>query len=649
MSRIHESNLDRTRLARQKSRMLLQSNRIQQTVDETKRCAKALESYSDRDLVSHTNQLRRFQSDASKRMEQTQFLALSAAAVVEALRRVMGLRLFDVQIRAGVMVSHGAVAEMQTGEGKTLSGAIPAYVHALSRRGVHVVTTNAYLAERDRESLDPVFQLLGISTGVLLSHLSPAETRAAYRADVTYGPGYAFGFDYLKDQLTLDRIQRPRLGHRVLTQMAGKESSSHLLQRGLNAAIIDEVDHVLIDDAVSPMILTFGSDEESPDSAIHREAKCVADHLVQDADFLCTGRHVELTDHGFRVVYASSKDAVRSQLLRPWHEYVVLALKAKHALRRDIDYVLVDDEIRIVDPSTGRIFEDRKWSDGLHQAVEARESMRIRSERVAEAKITRQRFYRQYRFLAGMTGTAAGCEREFASVYGMPIAVVPLRRSSRRLMLAEHHSLTRTEKMTAIGSECEAMVGDGRSVLVGTLSIAESLEIASELQGRGLRFELLNGIQDADEASIVAGAGQPGAITVATNLAGRGTDIKLHADVAKSGGLHVIVAQPHSLSRVDRQLVGRCARCGDPGSARVFVCAEDSPAKDHAPWIRRALQRWDRQGRKQSLELQRRLQKCQDSIQRQATAQRWSLLESDCEDERLLTNRNSPQHCFQLA
>jgi preprotein translocase subunit SecA len=341
--------------------------------------------------------------------------------------------------------------------------------------------------------------------------------------------------------------------------------------------------------------------------------------------------------------------ATHCELIRPWHEYVVLALRAMHCYTRDVHYVVNEDKVQIVDASTGRIMEDRSWSDGLHQAVEARENLEISCENLPLARITRQRFYRYYETLAGMTGTATGCEREFASVYGIPVSVVPLRIPTKRVLLPEHVALTGEEKLSAIGVECEAMIGRGRAVLIGTLNIAESIEVAEELTARGLSFQLLNGVQDADEAAIVAMAGRSGAITVATNLAGRGTDIALDETVARSGGLHVVVTQQHLLARVDRQLIGRCARCGDPGSARVFICAADSIARDQAPWIGRAIERWSNRGRSGELVFASRIRRVQARQQQLASSHRWGLLQTDREEEKLLANRDeSPERCFAL-
>jgi preprotein translocase subunit SecA len=649
MIAITSMGANRSSLARGKRQVLRRAGWLQGIVDESKQIAKTLEGCSRNDLHQHTERLRRHVRTETDPND-SKLLVLATAAVIEAVRQALGLQLFDAQLHAGAIVSCGAVAEMQTGEGKTLAVAVPAYVRALAGRGVHVATPNSYLASRDQQRLAPVFELLGMTTGLLRDNAPREETRAAYQADITYGPGHAFGFDYLRDQLTLDRINSPHFGHRIHARLCGNAAEEQLLQRGLYASIIDEVDHVLIDDAVSPLLLSGSGEGESPDADIHREARIVARQLRGHRDFeIGDGGGARLTAAGFDHVYAAGQMVMHPQLVRPWHEYVLLALRAIHTYRRDVHYVVRDDQVQIVDSSTGRIFEDRTWSDGLHQAIEAKENLKISCETRPLARITRQRFYRYYQSLGGMTGTATGCEHEFAAVYGLPVAVVPLRIPSKRIMMPEHISLTRQEKLVAIGEETEAVIRAGRAVLIGTLNIAESIDVAKELSSRGLSFEMLNGVQDADEAAIVAKAGQSGAITVATNLAGRGTDIVLDPTVANSGGLHVIVTQKHSLARVDRQLVGRCARCGDPGSARVFVSADDSLPNEHAPWISRAIQRWDARGRPGELALQVRLRQVQIKQQTLASSIRWRLLQSDQKDEKLLSKSAPlPERCCQL-
>lgn len=613
--------------------------------------AQSMRPWSDGQLAEHTDRLRHFSRDEDA--DRDRLLILAGAGVLEAIRRTLKLDLFDVQLQAGIVVSCDAVAEMQTGEGKTLSVVLPAYVKALPARGVHIATPNQYLAERDHGQLRGVFRLLGMTTGQLIDGASPADTRAAYQADVTYGPGHAFGFDYLRDQLTLSGSSGDDagLGSATLRRVRGRSPESRLLQRGLFASIVDEIDHVLIDDAVSPLLLCGSGNEQAADAEVHQEAFELAATLVEATHFRIdsTGAAVTLSEVGFDRVYEHEAMAVHQHLVRPWHEYVVLALRASHLLRRDVHYVVRDGEIQIIDASTGRIFEDRTWSEGLQQAVQAFSAVTVTSESLPLARITRQRFYRYYRTLGGMTGTATGCEKEFASVYGLPVLPIPSRLPTKREMLAEHVSVTREEKLAAIVEETDALHRSGRAVLIGTLSIEESHSVADLLRQRGLSFRLLNGVQDADEASIVAQAGGPDAITVATNLAGRGTDITLDASVARAGGLHVIVTQKHSLARVDRQLIGRCARCGDPGSARVFVSAEDNLAARHAPWLSRAISRLGSNGGRPVPSLRRRLSRVQQQLQRRDSSLRWAMLQSDRENEKLLTKKtSSPGGCWQL-
>lgn len=640
---------NRSAVARMKRRDLNRRGWINHMIDQSKQLAGTLRGISRADLHQHTNRLRNFVRTESDG-DDSQVLILAAAGVIEAVRQTLGLKLFDTQLHAGIIVSRAAVAEMQTGEGKTLSVALPAYFRSLFGRGVHVATPNSYLATRDQKQLAPVYSLLGTTTGLLVDGAEPEQTRAAYQADITYGPGHAFGFDYLRDQLTLANFQSSELGNELYAHLTGVPVEGRLLQRGLYASIIDEIDHVLIDDAVSPLLLSGSAQGESPDADVHRAAKIMAENLLADHDYHKNkSNSIELTEVGFANVYEDDLMAIHPNMARPWHEYVLLALRAIHCYKRDVHYVVRDSTVQIVDVSTGRIMEDRNWSDGLHQAVEARENLPISCENHPLARITRQRFYRYYSFISGMTGTASGCEKEFASVYGTPVTIVPPRVPTQRIVLPERITLNRQEKFCEIAAECEAMVKSNRAVLVGTLSIDESNEVARQLISRGLEFQLLNGVQDSDEATIVACAGRCGAITVATNLAGRGTDIALDPVVASNGGLHVIVTQQHLLARVDRQLIGRCARCGDPGSTRAFISADDAIAQDAAPWIGRAIERWDARGRPSDLEFGRRIRRIQSGHQRQSSSNRWQLLQSDREDQKLLEKLDeSPEGCFAL-
>ena len=447
----------------------------------------------------------------------------------------------------------------------------------------------------------PAYKLLGISVGLLPEQSgSPADKRDAYRCDITYGTGYEFGFDYLRDQLTLQQASRRTLGTATLESLLGQSSTSaSQVQRELYYSIVDEADNVLLDDAASPLILSGAAQGEAEDAEVHRAAREMVGELQAGEHYRASpaaGRF-ELTDAGVEWIHRGEDRIPIEQLQRTWSEYVEQALRAV-ALRRDVHYVVTDDgEVQIVDTSTGRIFTDRTWREGLHQAVEAKEGVQITPEKHALAQITRQRFSRMYDRLAGMTGTAAGCEREFRQVYDLGVVPIPLRTPSRRELWPTRFFVEQSQKWNAIADSVQEIHRQQRPVLVGTTSIADSEHLAQLLRGRGVEFQLLNGRQDADEAAVVSEAGHRGAVTIATSLAGRGTDIKLGSGVMELGGLHVIVSECSDSARVDRQLVGRCARQGDPGSAQMFVSAEDPLIQQHGSWLvpsieRHADRRW---------------------------------------------------------
>ena len=641
---------DRVAKARRTQRRLSSENWISTIIDRSKQIAARL-SAEKTCLIDHANQLRSRLSQGVDRFDD-EFLSMAAGGVVEAVRREKELTLFDVQVRAGIIVSCDAIAEMATGEGKTLSGIMPTFIRALNRNGVHVATTNDYLANRDHEQLRGVFQQFGMRTGALKEDDTLEQTQSAYQADVTFGAGHRFGFDFLRDQLVIKQSSS-RIGQSTLNRLYGRDLSSRLRQRGLNAAIVDEADHVMIDDAVSPLILSSSSNDKSPDAEIHVHAREFCQYLQVRLDYeIDASGTISLTDRGFDRVYNDSTVATFEELVRPWHEYVVLALRARHVVRRDVDYIIADGKVQLVDASTGRIYEDRSWSDGLHQAVLAAEKLEITAETSALAKITRQRFYRSYKTLGGMTGTAIGCEKEFAKVYGLAVVPVPHRRPSQRTLLPQIVTISQAEKHRAISEETAALHRSGRPVLVGTLNIKQSEQIAASLVDRGIPIRVLNGVQDADEAAIVATAGRSGAVTVATNLAGRGTDIPLDDVVREKGGLHVIVAECHSLARVDRQLVGRSARCGDPGTARFYIAADDPIIVDHAPWLGRAIKRILNSGHRASdesrLMIQRGIDRTQKDLQRRASYIRLQLLEFDKQTQELISQDTELTACCEI-
>ncbi len=518
----------------------------------------------------------------------------SFALTIEAVRRTYGIDLYDVQLLAGLALARKSIAEMQTGEGKTLSATLAASAFALCGEGVHVMTVNAYLAERDYELLRPAFELLGLSVGVLRPDASPAQKRDAYRCDITYGPGYEFGFDYLRDQLSLLARPQRRLGDAYRDRIAGRGlPAQQFLQRGQAFAIVDEADSVMIDEATTPLILSGPTADGADCSEIYRAAMTVAEQMEPEQDYLLDARRsgIHVTASGAERAHAVGKTAAGHGAQHPWLQYVEQALRAKLLLKRDVDYVIQDDQVMLVDDKTGRIFADRSWRDGLRQAVETREGVTITAENRSLARISRQRYLRLYDGLCGLTGTATGVEREYWQVYRLPVVTVPLRTPSRRRFLPTRFFASGDAKWSAIVGEVQAIHRTGQPILVGTRTIQDSQLLADKLTSLAVPFQLLNGRQDADEAEVVALAGQMGAVTVATNMAGRGTDIKLGSGVSEMGGLHVIGCEPHESTRVDRQLVGRCARQGDPGSCRLYVSAEDPLIADHSPGLARRIAR----------------------------------------------------------
>ncbi len=562
-------------------------------VREIREAGGRLESLPDSDLQDQTEQLRDVVQQG-RSPTSPDVLVPAFALANEAARRALGIRYYDVQLLGGLALARGAVAEMQTGEGKTFVAALPAVVQALAGRGVHIITSNAYLAERDCQLVAPLYTKLGLSVGLLAQDASPEEKRAAYACDVTYGPGYDFGFDYLRDQVTLRHGDEAGLGETLIGRLRGvRPVERQRVQRGLACAIVDEVDHVLIDDASSPLIISEPSAQTAIDAEACRVAREMIDQLREGRDYRSDAANgtIQLIDQGTETVHRDGTSVPWKVLLRPWADYVEQALRVELFFRRDVHYVVQEGEVRVVDESTGRIFADRSWRDGLHQAVEAREGVEITSEKRPIARITRQRLFRLYDRLCGMTGTALDSAGEFAEFYGLPVVEVPLWKPSQRTVLGSRCFVDADAKWTAVVDEIDRVHQAGRPVLVGTRTIADSEVLTERLAARGVPHQVLNGKQDADEAEIVAQAGERGAVTIATNMAGRGTDIKLGPDVAELGGLHVIGTQRHTSRRIDRQLIGRSARQGDPGSAQFFLSADDDLLRKQRPWLSRNMSR----------------------------------------------------------
>ncbi|MBN1342616.1 MAG: preprotein translocase subunit SecA [Phycisphaerae bacterium] len=517
------------------------------------------------------------------------------ALIRESARRNVGLRHFDVQMMGGLVMSRGGIAEMATGEGKTLVATLWASLAGLTGRGVHVVTVNDYLAKRDREWMGKVYEGLGLTVGVVVEGMEPPERKEAYARDVTYGTNKEFGFDYLRDQLGR-MSRRSRLGKSVrdsllgVTEPVGREA----VQRGHAFAIVDEVDSVLIDEARVPLIIA-SAPGECEEADVYRCADDVAAQLEAGRDFKPDEkrRGVELTDRGRQRIYDLLPPKVKSWASeRPWSQCVEQAVKAQRYWKRDRDYIIVDGKLVIVDEFTGRQQPDRTWSDGLHQAIEARERLEIRAEHQTLAQITFQRYFRLYDHLCGMTGTAATSAREFWTIYGLPVVQVPTNRPLRRTRMPDRVYASVEAKFDAIEAAIVEHHRQGRPVLVGTRNVAANEIVSERLRRSGLEHAVLNAKEHEKEAQIVAQAGQAGRITIATNMAGRGTDIVLGSGVADVGGLHVIGTERHDARRIDLQLVGRSGRQGDPGSGQFFLSLEDELIQLHGPrWARRAAAR----------------------------------------------------------
>ncbi len=519
-------------------------------------------------------------------------LAEACGLVCVAARQTLGHGLYDVQLLPGLAMARGSVAEMATGEGKTFTAAIPAFIHSLAGRGVHVNTSNEYLSQRDCEQLQPLFEFLDTSCADISSQQDPADKAAAYRCDITYGAGAEFGFDYLRDQLTLRQKPETRLSEDLLGLLRGREKLLHsTLQRGLAVAIVDEIDNVLIDDAGSPLLLSGQPDGLATDAEAHLAALNLANELLEGNDFhVDSGMgSINLTDAGKTRVWEATDSAPLKCLLRPWNLYVEQAIRARTLFRRDVQYVVRDEEVVIVDQSTGRLFEDRTWRDGLHQAIEARENVPITGEKQGLARITKQRFFRLYPILCGMTGTATGSEHEFSEFYRLTVSSIPLRKPSQRKIPPERVFISADAKWSVIAWQIKQLHDAGQPVLAGTRSIAKSEALAERLDELSVPYEILNGKQDADEAEIISRAREVGAVTISTNIAGRGTDIHLAPERLERGGLCVLATEHHDANRIDRQLIGRAARQGEPGSAAFFLSADDDLLTHHGEWLSRTI------------------------------------------------------------
>ena len=581
--------------------------------------AQALAQLSDPELLEAANTLRTtLQTNGVSTLERS-IVVESFGLTTEALRRTSGKVYYDCQLLGGLVLATSAIAEMQTGEGKTVTCGLPTVLYGLTGKGVHVATTNAYLAERDHEELLPVFEKLGLSSALVQSEMSASEKQAAYTQDVTYGTGYEFGFDFLRDQLALRNQPRLPLGTRFLARLRGAdEFELDLMQRPLAFAIIDEADSVLIDEATTPLIMSGSSGSEKPNPQVYDFAKQQADSLQETLDYTTDEikQSIELTAAGWNTIHANLPASIQQLLQRPWSQYVEQALRAKIMLVRNTDYVVENNQIVLVDQNTGRLHDERKWRSGLHQAIETCEGVPLSEEREIEARITRQRYYGFYENVAGMTGTAAGNEAELLEFYNLPIVHIDRNKPSKRRVERARYFAEKESKYQAIADDAIARAKRGQPVLVGTRTITQSREIASVLEQKKHPHTTLNVTQDEDEADIISAAGAAGKITIATNMAGRGTDIKIHPDAIEAGGLHVIVAEHHDSPRVDRQLIGRCARQSDPGSCQFFVSADDQMIKQYSPQLARNIRRDAKQNGECKTSFDREINALQTRIER---------------------------------
>ena len=552
-----------------------------------------LKSLQDDDLRKRSLSLR-FRARSGERLDQ---LAPEAFALVrEAGRRTLEMRHFDVQILGGFSLFHGSIAEMETGEGKTLTATLPMYLHALHGKGTHLATVNDYLAKRDAEWMSPIYQALGLTVGVIQTGMNQEQRRRAYGCDVTYGTAKEFGFDFLRDRLLIRR-QREQVD-RVNVLGNGQSGGEQPVHRHMHFALVDEADSILIDEGRTPLIISaMPGEAQYMAVACYEWAASCAHEFEEDRDYEYDHekKKVELTLAGRHLCRTLPKPESMGPVgLIDIYSYVERAVKVAREYQRDREFVVRNGEVVIVDEFTGRLAEGRKWSGGIHQAVEAMEGVKVTVESGHAARITVQDYFRRYRHLSGMTGTAASSARELKKIYKTPYVRIPTNRPSQREILPDLVYLSAEDKWMAIAERIKELNSMGRPVLVGTRSIDKSERLSALLNEAGIQHEILNARHIAREAEIVSQAGQYGRVTVATNMAGRGTDIKLGEGIAELGGLHVICTELHDAARIDRQLIGRCGRQGDPGTGQFYLSVEDdiiTAAYGHrkSPKVRRSM------------------------------------------------------------
>ncbi|MFB1098041.1 preprotein translocase subunit SecA [Terribacillus sp. JSM ZJ617] len=529
-----------------------QVSRAEKTAEQIETLADEYRAYTDEQLKEKTNEFKKRYKDGESLDD---LLPEAFATVREAADRVLGMRPFHVQLLGGIAIHGGNIAEMKTGEGKTLASTLPAYLNALSGEGVHVVTVNDYLAGRDAENNRPLFEFLGLTVGQNSSGMTREQKQEAYAADITYSTNNELGFDYLRDNMVLYKNQ--------------------MVQRPLNFAIIDEVDSILIDEARTPLIIS-GSAAKS--ASLYTQANSFVRVLKKEEDYTndIKTKSVLLTEEGINKAekFFGLENLFDLKNVSITH-HINQALKAHVTMQRDTDYVVEDDEVIIVDSFTGRLMKGRRYSDGLHQAIEAKEGLQIQNESMTLASITFQNYFRMYKKLAGMTGTAKTEEEEFRNIYNMDVLVIPTNRDITRQDKADYIFKSMEGKFRAVVEEIKARHETGQPVLVGTVAVETSELISKLLKRAGVPHNVLNAKNHHREAEIIEDAGQKGAVTIATNMAGRGTDIKLGEGVRELGGLAVIGTERHESRRIDNQLRGRAGRQGDPGVTQFYLSMED--------------------------------------------------------------------------
>ncbi|WP_249871309.1 preprotein translocase subunit SecA [Oceanobacillus saliphilus] len=529
-----------------------QLNRLQKQVDKIEAMENDIEKLSDSELQNKTQE---FKERYSNGESLEQLLAEAYAVVREASRRVLGMRPFSTQLMGAVALHEGNIAEMKTGEGKTLASTMPAYLNALSGKGVHVITVNEYLAERDANEMGKLYDFLGLTVGLNGNDLSKEQKREAYNCDITYGTNNEFGFDYLRDNMVLYKNQ--------------------MVQRPLNFAIIDEVDSILIDEARTPLIIS-GSAKKS--AALYQQADGFVTALNEKTDYTYDEKTkgVQLTEEGINKAerYFSIENLFDLDHVSLTH-HINQALKAHASMHRDDDYMVEDGEVIIIDQFTGRKMKGRRYSDGLHQAIEAKEGLQIQNESMTLASITFQNFFRMYNKLSGMTGTAKTEEEEFRNIYNMDVIAIPTNKPITRDDRADLIYKSVEGKFKAVVENIKERNQNGQPVLVGTVAVETSELISKMLKKAGVKHEVLNAKNHFREAEIIENAGQKGSVTIATNMAGRGTDIKLGEGVKELGGLAVVGTERHESRRIDNQLRGRSGRQGDPGVTQFYLSMED--------------------------------------------------------------------------